>query len=304
VLAIGGLDPSAGAGLGADLRAIGHAGAWGCAACAALTVQSTRGLRSVVAVSTRLLAAQVDEIVAAMPVRVVKTGALGSARNLAWAAERLHPEASGLPLVVDPVLQPTRWRAPRDGRAAGSLAGKGALPSLRKLARAATLLTPNVPEAEALLAARIQTVDDARDAAMALVGQGARAVLLKGGHLRVSPARGRRESSPRLVVDWLATREGVRRLEHPRVGGPEIHGTGCMLASLVAGRLALAPSSRGGRSPEPGPSELWLAVRWGTARLAWLRRHAVRVGTGALVLGPWAATARHRAGVRPAKEEA
>jgi len=288
VLAVGGLDPSSGAGLGADLRAVELAGAWACIACSALTVQSTRGLRSVTPVSTRLLGAQVRELLSDVPVRVVKTGALGSAPNARWVARWLHPEVSGIPLVVDPVLEPTRWRGARCGPGSGGLAGARALAALRELGRAASLLTPNVPEAEALLGARIDDARSAQDAAMALVAQGARAVLLKGGHLgtRAEPSSLAAAGGAR-VVDWLATAEGVRRIEHQRLDGPPIHGTGCTLASLVAGRLAILLAERRAarRTALLDPVDLLKAVRWAEACLARLMRAPVQIGTGAPVLG-------------------
>jgi hydroxymethylpyrimidine/phosphomethylpyrimidine kinase len=288
VLAIGGLDPSSGAGLGADLRAVELAGAWGCLACSALTVQSTRGLRSVTPVSTRLLGEQVRELLTDVPVRVVKTGALGSAPNTRWVARWLHPEQSGIPLVVDPVLEPTRWRKTRGGPGSGGLSGPRALAALRELGRAASLLTPNVPEAEALLGARIDGARSAEDAAMALVAQGARAVLLKGGHLGTMAERsGLAAAGGARVVDWLATAEGVRRIEHQRRDGPPIHGTGCTLASLVAGRLAILLAERGAecRTALLDPADLLRAVRWAEACLARLMRSPAQVGTGAPVLG-------------------
>jgi len=288
VLAVGGLDPSSGAGLGADLRAIELGGAWGCAACAALTVQSTRGLRSVTPVSTRLLGAQVRELLADVSVRVVKTGALGSAENARWVARWLRPEVSGIPLVVDPVLEPTRWHGVRRRAGSGGLAGHRALAALRELAGASSLLTPNVPEAEALLGARIEDARSAEDAAMALLEHGARAVLLKGGHLCSTDGRRRPAAGGAArVVDWLATPQGVRRIEHQRIDGPPIHGTGCTLASLVAGRLAVLLAARraSSRTAALEPVVLLGAVRWAEACLGRLMRGAVQLGTGAPVLG-------------------
>jgi hydroxymethylpyrimidine/phosphomethylpyrimidine kinase len=288
-LLVGGLDPSAGAGLAADLRAVALAGGWGCPACAALTVQSTRGVRSVTAVSTRLLGAQVEEILGDVAPRVVKTGALGSPGNVRWVARRLGAAHGGRVLVVDPVLQPTRWRARTAAGARGGLSGgSAALAAVRELAAVASLLTPNVPEAETLLAADIATPADARDAAMALVARGAHAVLLKGGHLPSARPRSAGRCACRdSVVDWLATAAGVRRLERARLPGPAIHGTGCVLASLVAGRLGVALAARPARrrAAPLEPDELLAAACWARARLDRLMRRAVRLGAGAPVLG-------------------
>ena len=288
VLLVGGLDPTAGAGLGADVRAVGLAGGWGCPACAALTVQSTRGVRAVAAVSTALLGAQIDEILGDVAPRVAKTGALGSAGNVRWVARRLSPARSGLVLVVDPVLQPTRWRARAAAGAAAGLSGSGALAAMRELAAVSSLLTPNVPEAETLLGADIASPAAVRDAAMALLERGAHAVLLKGGHLPATRTRCAASLAVRgPVVDWLATAGGLHRLERTRLAGPNIHGTGCVLASLVAGRLAVALAARPARrrAAAPEADELLSAVRWARARLDRLMRAAVRLGAGAPVLG-------------------
>jgi hydroxymethylpyrimidine/phosphomethylpyrimidine kinase len=251
-LAVGGLDPSGGAGVLADVRAMAAVGVWGAAVCTALTVQSTRGLVAVEAVAPELVTAQLEEIFAAMPIAAVKTGALGSAANVRalLAVLARHPK---VPLVVDPVMRPSRGRSAKVTLASGG--------ALDELAARATLLTPNVPEAEALLGVRIRSHDDARAAAEALRGWGAHAVLLKGGHLR-GPS----------VVDWLATAHGVKRFTHVRRRVPEIHGTGCVLAALVAAELVALPNGL-----EP-------AVRRAIATLVhWLPR-ARAVGKGMPVL--------------------
>ncbi|MBI4700428.1 MAG: hydroxymethylpyrimidine/phosphomethylpyrimidine kinase [Deltaproteobacteria bacterium] len=266
-LAVGGLDPCGGAGLVADLRAFAAAGVWGCAACAALTVQSTRGVRSVHAVPPGLLAAQIEELVADVPVRAVKTGALGSAANIrlvAALAERL-PE---IPFVVDPVMAPTA------GGTGALLAGRGSLGAMRQLASRAALLTPNAAEAEALVGAPVRTPAQAREAAVALVERGARAVLLKGGHVGM----GGDGSDDGWVIDWLATRGRVVRLARRRRPGPAPHGTGCLLASLCAAALALDPAPVDAR-------RLAQIVRRATSHLARSRRAPQRIGNGLAVLG-------------------
>src|SRR4051812_35485122 len=139
-LAIAGLDPSGGAGLAADLRSFGAAGVWGAAVCAALTVQSTRGVRAVRAVPAPLVIEQAREVLADARVRALKTGALGSAA-VARAVADLLAEHPGIPSIVDPVMIPTR----RAGSGAG-LHGRAVGP-LRRLVAAATLVTPNLDEA-------------------------------------------------------------------------------------------------------------------------------------------------------------
>lgn len=294
VLAVGGLDPSAGAGIGADLRAIGSVGAWGCVACTALTVQSTRGLCSVYPVGTALLAAQIAELLADLPVAVVKIGAVGSAANARWLARHVGGDGRR-PLVVDPVLLPSRARV-----AGAPLSGRGSLAALRELARAATVLTPNVPEAEALLGNRICSEDQARAAAVTLCEGGPRAVLLKGGHARWRSGRVSGAGccvAGSTVRDWLATRDGVWPLDHAAVVGAEVHGTGCTLASLLAARLACRRFRDGWVHAPPSDAALAAAARWAVSRLQRLRRGAVRLGKGMAVLPD----DPQRSGARPRK---
>jgi hydroxymethylpyrimidine/phosphomethylpyrimidine kinase len=260
-LAIAGLDPSGGAGLVADIRAFEACGVFAAAACAVLTVQSTRGLVEAVAVDSELLARQVLAVLEDAPVASVKIGATGSLAN----AERLalllaaYPAS---PVVVDPVMAPTRGSSGLDGGTRGAAA--------RALAPLATILTPNVAEAENLGAQTIRGEADAREAAVALLSLGARAVLLKGGHLGGAEA-----------VDFLATAGGVTRIARPRRALPEVHGTGCVLSSLLAGRLAAL-----GLSSQLDDRELLGAVRWARNKLDRALAAPLREGHGQLVLRP------------------
>jgi hydroxymethylpyrimidine/phosphomethylpyrimidine kinase len=258
-LAIGGLDPGGGAGIIADLRAFAAAGAFGCAAIAVLTVQSTAGLRAVRAIPARELVAQASEVLAHQRVRSIKVGALGSRNNIR-ALARLLARHTDLSIVVDTPILPTRGRArllpSRDLR----ILSEELLPR-------ATLVTLNLPEVQALLGERVRTVGEAHDAARALARTGVRAVLVKGGHMNGAAS-----------VDVLAVDGQVVELRARRLDIPPTHGTGCTLASLVAGRLALA-------EPNPPSSErLISAIRWAKrAHHAALSR-AVDVGDGMRVV--------------------
>jgi hydroxymethylpyrimidine/phosphomethylpyrimidine kinase len=237
VLAIGGLDPGGGAGILADARAIHRAGAFPCAALAVLTVQSTSGLRGATAVGHRELIAECTEVVKNQHVRALKVGALGSEENTRAVADFLaiHRE---VPAVVDTVMLPTRGQSRLlDERAVASLRD-------RVLPRAA-VVTVNAPEAEVLTGERVTRADEAKAAVRTLLGLGPRAVLLKGGHLGGPEA-----------VDYLGVAGGERilALRAPRLAIPAFHGGGCILASLVAGRIAV----KGGAT---APS-LVSAVRW------------------------------------------
>lgn len=260
-LSIAGLDPSGGAGLIADVRAFEACGVFGAAACAVLTVQSTRGLVEAVPVETELFARQVERVLEDAPVAAAKVGATGSSRNAERLAELLC-ERPAMPVVVDPVMAPTRGTTALDGAKRGVAA--------RALAPVATLLTPNVAEAEILGAQTIRGEADAMEAAVALLALGARAVLLKGGHLQGPEA-----------VDFFATRARVTRLPRPRLDVPEVHGTGCVLSALIAGRLAAE------RLPSTlSDAELLRVVRWARARLERALAAPLREGAGLLVLRP------------------
>ncbi|MDP8999458.1 MAG: hydroxymethylpyrimidine/phosphomethylpyrimidine kinase, partial [Myxococcota bacterium] len=174
-LAIGGLDPGGGAGLLADLRAFAAAGVFGCAAAAVLTVQSTAGLKAVRAVPGAEIVAQAAEVLRHQRVRAVKVGALGTEANVR-AVARLLSRHANIPIVVDTPMVATKGRA--------RLLSVRAMSALQsELVAGATLVTVNLSEAEALLGEPVCSVSEARDAARALARRGARAVLVKGGHM-------------------------------------------------------------------------------------------------------------------------
>jgi hydroxymethylpyrimidine/phosphomethylpyrimidine kinase len=205
---------------------------------------------------------QAREVLADARVRAVKTGALGSGANVR-AVARLLAEHASVPSVVDPVMLPSRHA----GEDRGGLHGRGVGP-LRALAAVATLITPNLAEAAALLGRTVPEGEEAA-AAEALVAAGARAALVKGGHGRGPEA-----------VDWLALGGGrLVRIARPRRELPPVHGTGCTLASLIAGRLAARAGRRGARA-----EDLLEAARWARARLDRALRAPLVVGGGLRVM--------------------
>jgi hydroxymethylpyrimidine/phosphomethylpyrimidine kinase len=261
-LAVGGLDPGGGAGIAADLRAMSAAGAFGCAAVAVVTVQSTAGLRSARAVSPRELSAQVVEVLVHQRVRAVKVGALGSEANVR-AVARIMSAHGDIPLVVD-----TPMVSSRGPRGRPRLLASRAVRSLREaLLSRATLVTVNLDEARTLTGQDVRTVGEAHDAARALSDIGARAVLVKGGHMEGPDA-----------IDILCVDREVVELRARRLSGPEVHGTGCALASLVAGRLACRPHRR------LDHDELVSAIRWAKRTLHAAIARSVDVGDGMRVL--------------------
>ncbi len=218
VLVIAGSDSGGGAGIQADIKTISALGGYAATAITALTAQDTFGVHGVHPVPPVFVAAQIRAVLDDIGADAIKTGMLGEAATVAAVAEMLAAHA-GIPLVVDPVMV---------AKGGASLLADAALGVLReKLIPLATLLTPNVPEAEALLGEHIGDEDALAHAAAKLRGLGARAVLLKGGHLDGAD-----------VVDVLATESGVEEFRSPRIATRHTHGTGCTLASAVATGLA------------------------------------------------------------------
>jgi len=260
-LAIGGLDPGGGAGVLADLRAFAAAGAFGCAAVALTTVQSTAGLRRVRYVPARDVVAQAEEVLRSQRVRALKLGALGSRENVSAVARLLarHPD---VPAVVDTPIRPTRGQA--------RLLAADALAAVRRdLLPRATLVTVNLLEARAFTGEAVETIGEAHDAARTLSAAGARAVLIKGGHM-AGPA----------AIDVLAVDGEVMELRAARLALAPTHGTGCTFASLIAGRLAVraSPRSRVDRD------DLVAAVRWAKRVHHAALARAVDVGRGMRVI--------------------
>jgi hydroxymethylpyrimidine/phosphomethylpyrimidine kinase len=218
VLVVAGLDPTGGAGLVADLEALRAAGARGWAVATALTAQGPAGARGFEPVSEAMLLAQLEALLEGRErPRAVKTGMLGTptlARTL--AAALAEPPLRRAPLVVDPVLLAS------SGAALLALSGKTAADALYPLLACARLVTPNLPELGALSGEDVSTDEGALRAARRLP---ARAVLVKGGHRAGAP------------VDLLVEGRRVTRFPGRRRAGTA-RGTGCRLASAIAGLLA------------------------------------------------------------------
>jgi hydroxymethylpyrimidine/phosphomethylpyrimidine kinase len=219
VLTIAGSDSGGGAGIQADLKTFAAHGVHGLSAIAALTAQHTRGVTAVHVPPLEFLQAQIEACFDDFDVRVVKLGMLADARVIGLVADALDRHAPPA-VVLDPVMVAT---------SGARLLDPAALDALRaRLLPRATVVTPNIPEAELLIGRSIASGDDADAAADALLALGAHAALVKGGHLAGVGA----------VVDRLHTRDSRHRFEHPRLA-LDAHGTGCTLASAVAARPAL-----------------------------------------------------------------
>ncbi|MEA2757106.1 MAG: hydroxymethylpyrimidine/phosphomethylpyrimidine kinase [Aliidongia sp.] len=215
ILICAGSDSGGGAGIQADIKTVTALGGYAMTALTALTAQNTLGVEAVLPVAPDFIRRQMVAVLSDLGADAVKTGMLGDAAAIAAIAETLAAVAPDLPLVVDPVMI---------AKGGASLLGRDSLDALKAmLIPRATLLTPNLPEAEALLGHPIIDLAAMRAAAVDLCRLGARAVLVKGGHL----------PGDRLF-DVLAGPDRVTVFEGPRIQTRHTHGTGCTLASAIA----------------------------------------------------------------------
>lgn len=250
VLTIAGSDSGGGAGIQADIKAFAALGVHGLSAITAITAQNTRGMRAIHPVPLKHLRAQLDALFADFPIAAVKTGMLGSSNTVRCIARELAQRKPPW-LVVDPVIIATSGARLLDQDAIGVLRDK--------LIPLADVLTPNLPEAEALISGKINSARDAGRAMDALLDLGARAVLLKGGH-----ARGRE------VIDRLRDEHGAVEFRHPRLN-IQAHGTGCTLSAALAAELARGATPR-------------VAARRAIRYVQRAMRHGYRAGGGGLLL--------------------
>lgn len=214
-LTIAGSDSGGGAGIQADLKTFHALGTHGLTAITAVTSQNTRGVTAVHTLPLAHVRSQIDAVFADFPVAGVKTGMLGSAAITRLVAKELAARQPPW-LVVDPVMIATSGARLLDENALDAL--------VTRLIPLADLLTPNLPEAEALLGRRIGRAYD--EAGADLLALGASGVLLKGGH-----------AGGRDIVDRYYDANGALAFRHPRLPF-EGHGSGCTLASAVTAHLA------------------------------------------------------------------
>jgi hydroxymethylpyrimidine/phosphomethylpyrimidine kinase len=219
VLSIAGSDSGGGAGIQADLKTFAAHGVHGATAIVALTAQNTRRVSAVEPVSPRFLARQLDAVFSDLRPKAVKIGMLLDARRIRTVAAALR-RWKAPSVVLDPVMV---------SKSGARLLSRAAVESLRsELLPLADLVTPNLPEAEALAGIRIRTEEDGRLAAGILADFGARAVLIKDGHGRGAEVR-----------DLFFDGAFFTVFAAPRIKTRATHGTGCTLSSAVAANLAL-----------------------------------------------------------------
>ncbi|MHB1204111.1 MAG: bifunctional hydroxymethylpyrimidine kinase/phosphomethylpyrimidine kinase [Rhodospirillaceae bacterium] len=217
VLIVAGSDSGGGAGIQADLKTVTMLGGYAMTAITAVTVQNTLGVTGVHKVPPDIVAAQIQATLSDIGADVVKTGMLVDREIIIATADALS--GFNIPRVVDPVM------VAKGGHPL--LADDAAAALVERLARGAAVLTPNLPEAEVLTGRKIVTESDMFAAVPALRALGAKAVLLKGGHLA-----GDR------VVDILIMTSEVVRFDDARIVTKATHGTGCTLASAIAAGMS------------------------------------------------------------------
>ena len=219
VLIIAGSDSGGGAGIQADIKAVTCLGGFAATAITALTAQNTQGVFGIHSVPTEFIRQQIALVLTDIGADCLKTGMLSSAAIIDAVADELAAQAQSIPLVVDPVMVAKGGAALLQDEAVASL-------RIRLLPRA-TLLTPNLPEAEVLTGLSIIDPDGMERAGTALLDLGPKAVLVKGGHLDGD-----------VVTDLLVWQGGSARFSGPRIATRSTHGTGCTLASAIATGLA------------------------------------------------------------------
>lgn len=219
VLSIAGSDSGGGAGIQADLKTFSALGCYGMTAITAITAQNTCGVTRIHGIPPEMLKAQIDAVVQDIGVDAVKIGMLHSPEVVRVVADAIRKYQ--LPnVVLDPVMVATSGDR--------LIAAETVSVLVQELFPLAEVVTPNLDEAGWLLERSIKGAETLDEAAQALCALGARAVLLKGGHLPGD-----------WVVDVLATRSGLRqRLESARIATHNGHGTGCTLSSAIAAHLA------------------------------------------------------------------
>ncbi|PJK10675.1 bifunctional hydroxymethylpyrimidine kinase/phosphomethylpyrimidine kinase [Lysobacteraceae bacterium NML120232] len=224
VMTIAGSDSGGGAGIQADLRTFAAHRVHGLSALAALTAQNTQGVSAVHVVPPDFLRAQIDACFADFNVVAVKIGMLATAEIVNAVASALRHHRPRF-VVLDPVMVAT---------SGAKLLDEAAHHALRtQLVPLASVLTPNIPEAQWLLGQRIETAAQADSALQELRALGAQAVMLKGAHL---------DEDNQVIDRWLDA-SGQTQFAHPRLP-LEGHGTGCTLAAAIAANLALGIAPR------------------------------------------------------------
>jgi len=225
VLIVAGSDSGGGAGIQADIKAVTALQGYAATAITALTAQDTTGVHGVFPIPVEFIQRQIRVVLGDIGADCIKTGMLHSAEVIEAVCQVIESDGAGIPVVVDPVMI---------AKGGAPLLQSDAIATLkRRIVPLATMLTPNLPEAEAMCGLTIADTDDMAKAGYALLELGARAVLVKGGHM---PGE--------MIHDILVSADGVDAFIAPRTETRHTHGTGCTLASAIATGIAQGMAPR------------------------------------------------------------
>ncbi|MDB2668702.1 bifunctional hydroxymethylpyrimidine kinase/phosphomethylpyrimidine kinase [Alphaproteobacteria bacterium] len=242
VLVIAGSDSGGGAGIQADIKSIMAQGAYATTAITALTAQNTHGVDDVLDVPAAFVARQIQTIMADIGTDIFKTGMLHRREIIELVAQHCTGKTAP-PLVVDPVMVATSGHRLLEDKAIDVV--------MQLLVEKVYLVTPNLPEASLMTRRDVETLDDMKRAADTLMNKGAHAALIKGGH-----------GQERVVYDLLAQQNGFEVFENQRLITKNTHGTGCTLASAIAGQLARQVTQKKGEDAAPhSPLDISQAVQ-------------------------------------------
>jgi hydroxymethylpyrimidine/phosphomethylpyrimidine kinase len=219
-LTMAGSDSGGGAGIQADLKTFAAHGVFGMSVITALTAQNTVGVQGVLEIPAEFVGRQIDSVAQDLGADVVKTGMLANSDIIEMVAAKIA-EYRLWPLVVDPVM------VAKGGDPLLKPEARDAL--IKSLLPLATVLTPNLPEAEVLCGFKIAGMDDMRKAARAICALGPKAVVVKGGH----------QAGPEESRDVFFDGKDFEEFAAPRIPSKNTHGTGCTFASAIAASLAL-----------------------------------------------------------------
>jgi len=219
LLVIAGSDSGAGAGIQADIKTASAFGVYAMTAVTVVTAQDTTGVHAAHPVPASIVRGQIDCCLADIGADAIKVGVLGSAEIALTVAETLERSGRGIPLVLDPVLASSSGMPFLDAQGIDILCNR--------LIPLATLVTPNIPEAERLTGLRLSHGHGIQAAAQRLQALGAQAVLIKGGH-----------GTAGMIEDLLAWNDGIETFAFPRIRSSHTHGTGCTLSTATACGLA------------------------------------------------------------------
>ena len=219
VLIIAGSDSGGGAGIQADIKTVTALGGYAMTAVTAITVQNTLGVHGVHAIPANIIADQIRVVMNDLGADAIKTGMLGDVATVETVAAALDAHAGEVPAVIDPVMIAKGGAALLEDKAVDAV--------VALLVPRAALITPNAPEAERLTGLPVGDVEEQKRAALKLRDMGAKAALVKGGHIEGA-----------WVNDVLADSGGVQVFSSQRIATTATHGTGCTLASAIAAGVA------------------------------------------------------------------